>query len=78
MQARGEEVGDDHDPVYATRDQQIGSLFQAGMAKFEKGSLDMRIAACAREVGGRRRTAWLAGSIREPWAKTMIPVVTRY
>ena len=28
-------------------------------------------------MAAAERTAWLAASIREPWAKTMIPVVTR-
>ena len=42
------------DPLHAAGDQQIGSLFQTGTAKFQEGGFDVGVAAGACEVGGRR------------------------
>ena len=54
MGARSEEVGDDDDPLHTARDEQIGSLLQAGTAEFQEGGFDDGEVAGAREVGCRR------------------------
>src|ERR1019366_2052382 len=54
MEARGEEVRDDHDALHTASHQPIGSLFQTGSAEFQEGGFDDRIVARACQIGGGR------------------------